>query len=250
MKNRTLSPNPPVKCGEQQTGLRLPPGRAIRVRTRPASWPVLVFLLAGPTGCLRLPPLSPTAPSELPDLIGVVKSEGEALQVGNPAMEGDSILTGEIWPDERLGWRVGDPFRMTLSEIDVIVSLVGVRTQVWEVLSSEYADRPVRWQEVYIFEMEETIPLDCHRVAILLHDLPRDTGDGRFSPTLEQIRVSAGSLGANALHLSEWEDSETDQRVRSALFGPDWDYPSALALRCPGLSRAPGRSPSSSGDGT
>ena len=165
--------------------------RAIRVSTRPASWPVLVFLLAGPTGCQRLPPLSLTAPSELPDLIGVVTSEGEALQVGNPAMEGDSILTGEIWSDERLGWRVGDPVRMTLSELDVIVSLADVRTRVWEVLSSEYADQPVRWQEVYIVEMEETVPPDCPRVAMLFHDLPRDTGDGRFSPTLEQIPVSA-----------------------------------------------------------
>ena len=216
-------------------------------RSRPWSWHVGVFLAIGLSGC-TLPSLDLLAPGQLPDLVGVFTREREAIQVGTPEIEGDTVLIGQTWPDDRLGWRVGDPFAMPLSGIQDVISLADVAAPVWAVLSREYADRPNRWYGVYIFEMGDALPATCVRLAIIQFS-SFGTGDTRFEGTLEQLRTSAGALGANALHLSEWEDPETDQRVKSALFGPDWDYSSALALRCPDLSRPPGRSPSSSGDG-
>lgn len=106
---------------------------------------------------------------------------------------------------------------------------------MWEVV--EYQETRVRWQDVYVFQPGEMIRPTCSRVALLFRRPSYTRWDGRFEPAPEQVRMSAGRLGANAVYLS-WTDGDSS----NGLFGPNWDYPTALAVRCPDLTPPSDRS--------
>ena len=230
--------------------LRVLAVRRLRYRRRPVHrWLVLLPIVA--SGACNLPALDLTAGAPPPSIVGILR-RGRSIQVGHPTLEGDSVLVGETWPDERLGWRIGDPFRTPLTEITRAVSLedVGVvppagEKVIWAILSTARADRPIRWDGVYIYPPQDLPPGSCERIAILGRGTWLIGGAHRWS--LEQLRATAGSLGANALHLSTWTDPETNETVHSPLFGPDWDYSVALALWCPALPPAPDRRPEDAG---
>lgn len=211
------------------------------LRARVVRW--IAALAVASCGACQLPALELSAPGPLPSIVGVT-SRGRAMQVGHPVLEGDSILTGEVWPDERLGWRIGDLVRIPRSSITRIVSLeqVGVtpppgETVVWAVLSTDHEEHPVRWDGVYVFPLDEPVPPSCERIALV--ERPPGLIGAKYHWTIEQLRSTAGAVGGNALYLSRWTDAATGETVRSALFGPDWDYEVVLVLWCPGLPEAP-----------
>jgi len=99
---------------------------------------------------------------------------------------------------------------------------------------------PVPQQDVYVFLLEDEIPEDCERVALLSASGEVDLTDE--AQMIDKMREEAGKLGANAIQLRSIEDPGTGERVVAALFDTEADRDgAAIALWCP--SRG-GESPS------
>jgi hypothetical protein len=91
---------------------------------------------------------------------------------------------------------------------------------------------PVPQRDVYVFLLEDEIPEDCERVALLSASGEVDWTDE--SQMIDKMREEAGKLGANAIQLRSIEDPGTGERVVAALFDTEADRDgSAIALWCP-----------------
>lgn len=91
---------------------------------------------------------------------------------------------------------------------------------------------PVPQQDVYVFLLEDEIPEDCERVALLSASGEVDWTDE--SQMIDKMREEAGKLGANAIQLRSIEDPGTGERVVAALFDTEADRDgSSIALWCP-----------------
>lgn len=91
---------------------------------------------------------------------------------------------------------------------------------------------PVPKESVYVYLANDTIPASCERVAILHGSGAQDWTDE--SDMIDELRLEAGKLGANAIHLLSMEDAGTGEMIVAALFDTEADRDSdALALWCP-----------------
>ena len=102
------------------------------------------------------------------------------------------------------------------------------------ILIDSYMTNPVPLAEVTLLlaSMNDSIPTDCERVAVLHASGDQDiTDEGQI---LNKLREEAGKLGANTVFVQNMEDAGTGERVVSAIFGTESDMDSdAMALFCP-----------------
>lgn len=102
------------------------------------------------------------------------------------------------------------------------------------VLTEAYVANPVPAGEVTVLlaSMNDSIPSDCERVALLHASGDEDLTEE--SQMFDKLREEAGKLGANAVYVQNMEDPGTGERVVSAIFGTSADRDSdAVALYCP-----------------
>lgn len=91
---------------------------------------------------------------------------------------------------------------------------------------------PVPKLDVYVFLLEDEVPEDCERVALLSASGEVDWTDE--SQMIDKMREEAGKLGANAIQIRAIEDPGTGERVVAAIFDTEADRDgSAIALWCP-----------------
>lgn len=102
------------------------------------------------------------------------------------------------------------------------------------VLSESYMGNPLPPGEVTVWlaSLNDSIPANCERVAILHASGAQDyTNEGQI---FDKLREEAGKLGANAVYVQNMEDAGTGERVVDAIFGTGSDRDSdAVALHCP-----------------
>jgi len=116
----------------------------------------------------------------------------------------------------------------------IVVGLAACVHVSKSVLSESYMGSPLPPGEVTVWlaSMNDSIPSNCERVAILHASGAQDyTNEGQI---FDKLREEAGKLGANAVYVQNMEDAGTGERVVDAIFGTGSDRDSdALALHCP-----------------
>lgn len=132
--------------------------------------------------------------------------------------------------------------RLTMRAVGALTAALMVSACV-SVSKSVLMDRsfaPVPKQDVYVFLLDDELPEDCERVALLSASGEVDWTDE--AQMIDKMREEAGKLGGNAIQLRSIEDPGTGERVVAALFDTEADRDgSAIALWCPsrggGLSK-------------
>ena len=116
----------------------------------------------------------------------------------------------------------------------LVLSLAACVHVTKSVLTREFEADPVPMENVAVWlaSMNDSIPSDCTRVAILHASGDQDFTDE--SDMLDELRQEAGKLGANAIFVQNMEDASTGERVVAEIFDTEADRDAdAVALHCP-----------------
>ena len=97
--------------------------------------------------------------------------------------------------------------RITIAALVLTTACIGVKRAVVVDLS----DYPVPPEEVTIFLPDDTVPVDCERMALLA--AAGDHSHADFGDLLQRLREEAGELGANALAIQFMSEAGNWERM-------------------------------------